>query len=30
VFYLEDDVTAYGDARRVKHEIRQAKSARSA
>ena len=27
VFYLEDHVTAYADARRVKHETRQAKSA---
>jgi hypothetical protein len=27
VFYLEDDVTAYAEARRVKHETRQRKSA---
>jgi hypothetical protein len=27
VYYLEDDVTAYADARRVKHEIRQRKGA---
>jgi hypothetical protein len=27
VYYLEDDVIAYGDARKVKHEVRQAKSA---
>jgi hypothetical protein len=27
VYYLEDDVIAYDDARKVKHEIRQAKSA---
>lgn len=27
VFYLEDHVIAYADARKVKHEIRQAKSA---
>ena len=26
VFYLEDHVIAYADARRVKHEIRQRKS----
>jgi len=26
VYYLEDDVIAYGDARKVKHEVRQAKS----
>jgi hypothetical protein len=27
VFYLEDDVTAYADAKRVKNEVRQGKSA---
>lgn len=26
VFYLEDDVEGYAEARRVKHEIRQRKS----
>ena len=30
VFYLEDYVIAYADARKVKHEVRQAKSARRA
>ncbi len=27
VFYLDDDVTAYADAKRVKNEVRQRKSA---
>jgi hypothetical protein len=27
VYYLEDDVIVYADARKVKHETRQAKSA---
>ena len=27
VFYLDDDVTAYADAKRVKNEVRQGKSA---
>lgn len=30
VFYLETDVTAYSDAKRVKNEIRQGKSAKRA
>ena len=30
VYYLDDDVSAYENARRVKREIRQAKSTRSA